>query len=151
MSSEVPVEVAADSSATAEAPANEGEGTADAGEVELAPWTVEAVTRPVVSWADASEEVLASVLSSGLEHPAEAEQSQGLSGEVEEEIIQPTSEVPVADDFSAEVAGENAATDRVAGEITFLKFLDWKSAPITIQDFANRKKINSHLVHLLLG
>ena len=119
MSSEVPVEVAADSSATAEAPANEGEGTADAGEVELAPWTVEAVTRPVVSWADASEEVLASVLSSGLEHPAEAEQSQGLSGEVEEEIIQPTSEVPVADDFSAEVAGENAATDRVAGEITF--------------------------------
>ena len=119
MSSEVPVEVAADSSATAEAPANEGEGTADAGEVELAPWTVEAVTRPVVSWADASEEVLASVLSSDLEHPAEAEQSQGLSGEVEEEIIQPTSEVPVADGFSAEVAGDNAATDRVAGEITF--------------------------------
>ena len=119
MSSEVPVEVAADPSATAEAPANEGEGTADAGEVELAPWTVEAVTRPVVSWADASEEVLASVLSSGLEHPAEAEQSQGLSGEVEEEIIQPTSEVPVADDFSAEVAGGNAPTDRVAGEITF--------------------------------
>ena len=119
MSSEVPVEVAADSSATAEAPANEGEGTADAGEVELAPWTVEAVTRPVVSWADASEEVLASVLSSGLEHPAEAEQSQGLSGEVGEEIIQPTSEVPVADGFSAEVAGDNAATDRVAGEITF--------------------------------
>ena len=76
------------------------------------------MTRPVVSWADASEEVLASVLSSDLEHPAEAEQSQGLSGEVEEEIIQPTSEVPVADDFSAEVAGENAATDRVAGEIT---------------------------------
>ena len=33
------MEVAADSSATAEAPANEGEGTADAGEVELAPWT----------------------------------------------------------------------------------------------------------------
>ena len=119
MSSEVPAEVAADSSATAEAPANEGEGTADAGEVELAPWTAEAVTRPVVSWADASEEVLASVLSSGLEHPAEPEQSQGLSGEVEEEIIQPTSEVPVADDFSAEVAGDNAATDRVAGEITF--------------------------------
>ena len=137
MSSEVPVEVAADSSATAEAPANEGEGTADAGEVELAPWTVEAVTRPVVSWADASEEVLASVLSSGLEHPAEAvlasvlssglehpaeaEQSQGLSGEVEEEIIQPTSEVPVADGFSAEVAGDNAATDRVAGEIGFFR------------------------------
>ena len=80
---------------------------------------MEAVTRPVVSWADASEEVLASVLSSDLEHPAEAEQSQGLSGEVEEEIIQPTSEVPVADGFSEEVAGDNAAMDRVAGEITF--------------------------------
>ena len=51
MSSEVPVVAAANLSAT-EDPPDEGEGTADAEGVENLPSTVEAVTRPVVFWAD---------------------------------------------------------------------------------------------------
>ena len=51
MSSEVPVVAAANLSAT-EDPPDEGEGTADAEGVENPPSTVEAVTRPVVCWAD---------------------------------------------------------------------------------------------------
>ena len=73
MPSEASEEVAADPSATIQTPANEGEETADAERVELAPWTVEAVTRPVVSWADASEEVQPSVSSTSVEHSAEAD------------------------------------------------------------------------------
>ena len=46
--------LAASLSAT-EDPPNEGEGTAVAEEVENPPSTVEAVTRPVVCWADISK------------------------------------------------------------------------------------------------
>jgi hypothetical protein len=48
-----------------------------------------------------------------------------------------------------EVAGDNAATEEVAADITFPKFLDWK-APITVWDTSNRKKTNSHFIHPLL-
>ena len=63
MSSEAPVEVAANSSATAEDPRVEGEAAAYAEEVESTPLTAETATGPIVSWADASEEVQSTVLS----------------------------------------------------------------------------------------
>ena len=127
MPSEASEEVAADPSATIQTPANEGEETADAERVELAPWTVEAVTRPVVSWADASEEVQPSVSSTSVEHSAEADRSQGQSVEVKEEIqdeqsvgeVLVPSSLEAADNFSVEVAGGNTATDEVSEEITF--------------------------------
>ena len=109
MSSEVPV-VAARISAT-EDPPDEGEGTADAEEVENPPSTVEAVTRPVVCWADISEVDDSPATSTGDQQLAEVKEEIQL-----EELA--TGE-PASTTFSVEVAGDNAATDEVA-EITTL-------------------------------
>ena len=64
-------------------------------------------------------------------------------------ILSEQAQIEAADNFSVEVAGDNTATDKVSGEITFPKFLDWK-APITVWSLSKRKKINRHLVQPLL-
>ena len=151
MPSDTSEQVAADYSATAETPV---EGTNALGEAEgvedFNPPTAEPGAAVSRNWADLSEDILASALTTGDQQPAEAEQSQGLTTEVKAEFqeAQPASGVPVAGVSSVEVAG-NAATEEVAADITFPKLLDWK-APITVWDISNRKKINSHFIHPLL-
>ena len=121
MPSDTSEQVAADYSATAETPV---EGTNALGEAEgveeFNPPTAEPGAAVSRNWADLSEHILASVLSTGDQQPAEADQSQGLPTEVQEEFqeARSTSEVPVAGGLSVEVAG-NAATEVVAADITF--------------------------------
>ena len=94
--------VAASLSAT-EDPLDEGEGTADA---------EEAVTRPVACWADISEVD---------DSPATSAGEQQLA-EVKEEIQfeEPATGEPASTTFSVGVAGDNAATEKVA-EFTTLR------------------------------
>ena len=121
MPSDTSEQVAADYSATAETPV---EGTNALGEAEgvedFNPPTAEPGAAVSRNWADLSEDILASALTTGDQQPAEAEQSQGLTTEVKAEFqeAQPASGVPVAGVSSVEVAG-NAATEEVAADITF--------------------------------
>ena len=121
MPSDTSEQVAADYTATAETTV---EGTNALGEAEgveeFNPPTAEPGAAVSRNWADLSEDILASVLTTGDQQPAEAEQSQGLTTEVKAEFqeAQSTSEVPVAGGLSVEVAG-NAATEEVAADITF--------------------------------
>ena len=99
--------VAASLSAT-EDPTDEGEGTANAEEVDNPPSTVEAVTRPVVCRADISDIDDSPATSAGDQQLAKVKE--------ESQLEEPATGEPA---FSAEVAGDNAATDEVA-EITTL-------------------------------
>jgi hypothetical protein len=153
MPSGISEQVAADHSATAETPV---EGTNALGVAkcveEFHPPTAEPGAAVSRNWVELSEDIPLSVPSTGNQQPAEAGQSQGSSTEVKEEYqkARSTSEVPLAGRLSVEVAGDNAATEGVAADITCPKFLDWK-APKTVWDTSNRKKTNSHFIHPLLG
>ena len=102
--------VAASLSAT-EDPTNEGEGTANAEEVENSPSTAVVVTRPVVCWADISEVDDSPATSTGAQQLAEVKE--------EIQLEEPAIGEPASIAFSVGVAGDNAATDEVA-EITTL-------------------------------
>ena len=121
MPSDTSEQVAADYSATAETPV---EGTNALGEAEgveeFNPPTAEPGAAVSRNWADLSEDILASVLTTGDQQPAEAKQSQGLPTEVKAEFqeAQSASGVPVAGVLSVEVAG-NPAKEEVAADITF--------------------------------
>ena len=121
MPSDTSEQVAADYSATAETPVEGANALGEAEGVEkFNPPTAEPGAAVSRNWADLSEDILAPVLSTGDQQPAEAEQSQGLTTEVKAEFqeAQSTSGVPVAGVLSVEVAG-NAATEEVAADITF--------------------------------
>ena len=122
MPSGISEQVAADHSATADTPV---EGTNVLGEAESVeefnPPTAEPGAAVSRNWADLSEDILASVPSTGDQHPAEADQSEGLPTEVKEEFqeARSMSGVPAVESSSVEVAGDNAATEEVAADITF--------------------------------